>query len=130
PEIMTATPAPRANQKTSFSPALKRPEGACFDLMKPPPCLTQSTSTFRGMLSFIQSATINTRPMTNAALTKLCTYLAACDRLLNAAAPIIVSSTSFPNVMFNPVKARATKDTAVTQWEKRSNELKRRTVGP
>src|SRR3979490_1014158 len=69
PEIMTAIPAPRANQNTSFSPALKRPDGACFDLMKPPPCLTQSMSTFRGRLSFIQSTTMSARPITNAALT-------------------------------------------------------------
>ena len=68
--------------------------------------------------------------MTNAALTKLCTYLAACDRLLNASGPIIGSSTIFPNVMFNPVKPRTTKDTAVTQWEKRSKELKRGTFCP
>src|SRR5258707_9575273 len=35
PEIVTVAPAPRANQNTNFSPALKRPAGACFDLMKP-----------------------------------------------------------------------------------------------
>jgi hypothetical protein len=38
---MTAAPAPRANQKTSFSPALKRPAGGCFDLMKPPPSFSR-----------------------------------------------------------------------------------------
>src|SRR3977135_2879615 len=70
--MITATPAPRANQNTSFSPALKRPDGACFDLMKPPPCLTQSMSTFCGMLSLIQSATMRASPTTNEALTKLC----------------------------------------------------------
>jgi hypothetical protein len=35
----TAAPAPIAPQNTSFSPALKRRAGACFDLMTPPPCL-------------------------------------------------------------------------------------------
>src|SRR2546423_3464642 len=115
---MTATPAPRANQNTSFSPALKRPDGACFALIKPPPCLTQSTSTFCGTLSLIQSPTISARPITNAALTKLCTYLAACATLLNASEPIIGSNTIFPKVMFNPVNPRTTKDTADCHMQK------------
>src|SRR5207249_4895171 len=40
--------------------------------------------TFCGTLSLIQSPTISARPITNGALTKLCTYLAACATLLNA----------------------------------------------
>ena len=43
---------------------------------------------------------------------------------------MIGSSTSFPNVMFNPVKPRTTKDAAVSQCEKRSRELKRSTFRP
>src|SRR6267378_6608299 len=115
PEIVTVAPAPRANQNTNFSPALKRPAGACFDLMKPPPCLIQSMSTFCGILSFIQSAAISTRPMTNETLTKLWVYLAICDSLLNASGPITGNNNSLPNVMFKPVKPRTTKDIAVSQ---------------
>src|SRR5260370_16892198 len=112
---MTATPAPRENQNTSFSPALKRPDGARFDLMKPPPCLTHSMSTFLGALSLIQSATINTSPITNEALTKLCVYLATCDMLLNASGPITANSKIFPHVIFKPINPNTTNDMAVSQ---------------
>src|SRR5260370_24859402 len=127
PEIMTATPAPRANQNTSFSPGLKRPDGACFDLMKPPPCLIHSMSTFCGMLSLIQIATISTRPMTNETLTKLWVYLAICDSLLNASGPITGNHNSLPSVMSKPVEPRTTKDIAASQCEKRSKAWKHRT---
>ena len=43
---------------------------------------------------------------------------------------IIGKSRLFPKVMFRPVKPSATKDTAVSQCEKRSKSLKRGTLVP
>ena len=66
----------------------------------------------------------------NAKLTKLCTYLAACEKPLNASGPMSGNSTSLPKVMFSPVRPRMTNDTAVSQCEKRSKALKRRIFCP
>ena len=62
--------------------------------------------------------------------TKLCAYLPACAKALKASGPMSGSSRSFPKVIFSPVKARTTKDTAVSQCEKRSKALKRDTFLP
>jgi hypothetical protein len=82
-------------------------------------------STCRGILSLIHNATTRIRPAANEKLTKLCTYLAACANSLKSSGPISGSSRIFPNVIFSPVRPRTTKETAVTQCEKRSKPLKR-----
>ena len=92
--------------------------GRMLASMKPPPCLSQSMSTFSGRLSLKKIATIRTRPTTNAKLVKLCTYLAACEMSENASGPISGKSTILPKVMFSPVRPRMTKETAVSQCDK------------
>jgi len=72
--------------------------------MKPPPSFSQTMSTLLGMLSLTHITTMSTSPTTNGKLTKLCTYLAASEKDVNASGPIIGNSRSFPNVMFSPVK--------------------------
>ena len=78
----------------------------------------------------IHITTIRTRPIENAKLTKLWTYLAASEKPLKASCPITGMSRTFPKVMFSPVRPRTTKDAAVSQCEKRSKALKRRTFCP
>ena len=65
-------------------------------------------------------ATITTSPSTNAKLVKLCAYLATCETTLNASGPISGSSSSFPKVMFSPVRPSTTNETAVSQCANRS----------
>jgi hypothetical protein len=82
------------------------------------------------MLSLIHMTTIRMRPIVKAKLTKLCAYLAASEKLLNASGPMTGTSRILPNVMLSPVSPRTTNETAVSQCEKRSNALKRRTFWP
>src|SRR5260370_30492925 len=84
----------------------------------------------QGILSMKHRITIEARPITKEKLRKLCTYLAASAMRLNESWPIKGISTSFPKVMFNPVKASTTKEEAVNQCENRSNALKRCTFQP
>ena len=98
--------------------------------MKPPPSFSQTTSTLRRTLSFIQIVMIRTSPRTKGKLTKLWTYLAPSENVLKASGPISGNSSSFPKVMLSPVKPSSTKHVAVSQWENRSNELNRSTLMP
>ncbi len=98
--------------------------------MKPPPFFSHSTSTWRGMLSLNQRTAISARPTTNEKLTKLWTYLAIWAKALKDSGPDDRQQHELPEGDVQPVRPSNTKDTAVSQCEKRSKLLKRRTFLP
>jgi hypothetical protein len=79
-------------------------------------------------LSLIQTTTITTTPSTNGTARKLCVYLLAWERAVNAGWPISGIRSQRPNVITSPLSARRMKLVAVSQWTARSKALKRGTV--
>jgi len=100
-----------------------------LDLMKPPPCLSQSISTGFGILSFTQRVTIRI----NRRGTRAHEIMGVLGNLRESAERFGSDNRqnkSFPKVMFNPVQAENDERDGLSQCEKRSKPLKRTTFLP